>query len=103
MAGVALPALVACGVGIALFYPLGVARAIDASEGRPDHASARVGIGASLAAGLGPFLLGALADLAGLHLALLVMPALLVVAAVGLRLGRVPTTASAGPSAARTR
>jgi predicted MFS family arabinose efflux permease len=103
LAGVALPALVACGVGIALFYPLGVARAIDASEGRPDHASARVGIGASLAAGLGPFLLGALADLAGLHLALLVMPALLVVAAVGLRLGRVPTTASAGPSAARTR
>jgi len=98
----ALPALVACGVGIALFYPLGVARAIDASEGRPDHASARVGIGAALAAGLGPFVLGALADLAGLHLALLVVPALLVVATVGLRLGRLPAAPSSSPSSPAT-
>jgi len=87
-ASVAIPALVACGVGIAMFYPLGVARAIDASEGRPDHASARVGIGAAIAAGAGPFVLGALADLIGLHLALLIIPALFAVAAVGLRLGR---------------
>ena len=99
----ALPALVTCGLGIALFYPLGVARAIDASEGRPDHASARVGIGAALAAGLGPFLLGALADLAGLRVALLVVPALLVLAAVGLRLGRLPATTSPGlPTPATT-
>ena len=95
---VALPALVACGVGIALFYPLGVARAVDASEGRPDHASARVGIGAALASGLGPFALGALADQVGLHLALLIVPALLVVATVGLRLGRLPAPAP-GPRA----
>lgn len=88
-AWLAIPALAACGVGIAMFYPLGIARAIDASDGRPDHASARVGIGAALAAGGGPFALGALADLLGLHLALLVVPALLCVAAVGLRLGRV--------------
>ena len=94
----ALPALVACGVGIALFYPLGVARAIDASEGRPDHASARVGIGAALAAGLGPFVLGALADLAGLRVALLVVPALLGVAALGLRLGRLPAAPSPTPT-----
>jgi len=85
----ALPALVACGIGIALFYPLGVARAINASDGRPDHASARAGIGAALASGAGPFVLGALADLVGLHLALLVVPVLLGVAALGLRLGRV--------------
>jgi predicted MFS family arabinose efflux permease len=90
----ALPALLACGIGIALFYPLGVARAIDASEGRPDHASARVGIGAALASGLGPFVLGALADLFGLHLALLVVPALLAVAALGLHLGRLPSPAT---------
>jgi fucose permease len=96
----ALPALLACGVGIALFYPLGVARAINASEGRPDHASARAGIGAALASGVGPFVLGALADQVGLHRALLVVPALLVVAAVGLRLGRLPATSAASPSAA---
>jgi len=88
-AWVALPALVACGLGIALFYPLGVARAINASDGRPDHASARAGVGASLAAGAGPFVLGALADRVGLHLALLVVPVLLVVAAAGIRLGSV--------------
>jgi predicted MFS family arabinose efflux permease len=92
----ALPALLGCGVGIALFYPLGVARAIDASEGRPDHASARAGIGAALASGAGPFVLGALADVVGLHLALLVVPVLLAVAALGLRLGRVePAVATA--------
>lgn len=79
----ALPALLVCGLGVALFYPLGIARAIDASEGRPDHASARAGIGAALASGAGPFALGALADLAGLRLALLVVPALLALAALG--------------------
>jgi predicted MFS family arabinose efflux permease len=84
-AAVALPALLVCGLGIALFYPLGIARAIDASEGRPDQASARAGLGAALASGAGPFALGALADVVGLHAALLVVPGLLVVAAVGIR------------------
>jgi predicted MFS family arabinose efflux permease len=93
--GLALPALLACGLGIALFYPLGVARAINASDGRPDHASARAGVGAALASGIGPFVLGALADLVGLHLALLVVPVLLAVAALGLRLGRVDTRVAA--------
>jgi fucose permease len=84
-AAVALPALLVCGLGISLFYPLGIARAIDASEGRPDQAAARAGLGAALASGAGPFVLGALADVVGLHAALLVVPALLVVAAVGIR------------------
>ena len=83
-----LPALVVCGLGIALFYPLGIARLIEASEGRPDQASARAGIGAALAAGAGPFVLGAVADLVGLHLALLVVPTLLGAAAVGVRVGQ---------------
>jgi predicted MFS family arabinose efflux permease len=85
----ALPTLLLCGLGVALFYPLGIARAIDASEGRPDHASARAGLGAALASGAGPFVLGALADQVGLHLALLIVPALLLVAAAGVRLGKV--------------
>jgi predicted MFS family arabinose efflux permease len=90
LAAVALLALLVCGLGIAVFYPLGIARAIEASEGRPDHASARAGLGAALASGAGPFALGALADVAGLHLALLVVPGLLLVAAVGLRSSAVP-------------
>lgn len=88
LTALALPTLLLCGLGVALFYPLGIARAIDASEGRPDHASARAGLGAALASGAGPFVLGALADQVGLHLALLIVPALLLVAAAGVRLGK---------------
>ena len=71
---------------MSLYFPLGLSRAIAASDGRPDQATARVGLGAALASGVGPFVLGALADAAGIHAAMLVVPALLVVAAVGIRL-----------------
>ncbi len=79
--------LVLCGLGVSLHYPLGIARAIDASEGRPDLASARAGYAAGLAVGVGPFALGALADGVGLHAAMLVVPALFAIAALGVRLG----------------
>jgi fucose permease len=85
-APLAVAGLLACGLGVALYFPLGLARAIAASEGRPDRASARVGIGAALASGAGPFGLGALADAAGIHAAMLVVPGLLVVAGLGIRL-----------------
>lgn len=91
----AVVGLVLCGLGIALFYPLGVVRAIHASQGRPDLASARGGLGAALASGAGPFGLGALADQVGIHAALLVVPALLLVAAVSVRLSRAPVVATA--------
>jgi predicted MFS family arabinose efflux permease len=80
--------LLGCGLGVSLYFPLGLARAIAASGGRPDQASARVGLGAALASGAGPFGLGALADAAGIHVAMLVVPALLVVAALGIRFGQ---------------
>lgn len=95
VAAIALGGLVVCGLGIALFYPLGVVRAIGASQGRPDLASARGGLAAALASGAGPFGLGALADQVGIHAALLVVPALLVVAAAGVRLGSHPALAPA--------
>lgn len=84
---VALAALVVTGLGIALFYPLGVVRAIAASQGRPDLASGRAGLGAALAAGAGPFVLGAVADQVGIHGAFLLVPVLLLVAAVAVQLG----------------
>ena len=87
--------LLACGLGVALYFPLGLARAIAASGGRPDRASARVGIGAALASGVGPFVLGALADATGIHAAMLVVPVLLVVAAVGIRLAPAPVAVTA--------
>jgi predicted MFS family arabinose efflux permease len=82
----AIAGLAVAGLGVALYFPLGLARAIGASEGRPDQASARVGLGAALASGGGPFVLGALADHIGIHAAMLVVPALLVVALAGIRL-----------------
>jgi predicted MFS family arabinose efflux permease len=82
----ALLGLLGCGLGVALYFPLGLSRAIAASDGQPDRASARVGIGAAVASGAGPFALGALADATSIHTAMLVVPGLLVVAAVGIRL-----------------
>ena len=86
-APLAIAGLLVSGLGIALIYPLGLSRAIDASDGRPDLATARVGLGAALASGAGPFVLGALADRVGIHGAFLVVPVLLVVAALGVSLG----------------
>jgi fucose permease len=86
-APLALAGLFVSGLGMALLYPLGLSRAIALSDGQPDLAAARVGIGAALASGGGPFVLGALADEVGIHGAFLIVPALLVVAAIGIRLG----------------
>jgi predicted MFS family arabinose efflux permease len=94
-APLALAGLVVCGLGISLFYPLGIARAIEASEGRPDLASGRAGLAAALASGGGPFVLGALADGVGIHGAFLVVPVLLLLAAAGVHLGSRRRVASA--------
>jgi predicted MFS family arabinose efflux permease len=87
--------LLGCGLGVALYFPLGLSRAIAASDGQPDRASARVGIGAAVASGAGPFGLGALADATTIHTAMLVVPGLLVVAAIGIRLAPARTAVSA--------
>ncbi len=92
----AVTGLLACGLGVALYFPLGLARAIAASDGQPDRASARAGLGAALASGAGPFGLGALADATSIHTAMLVVPALIVVAAVGIRLAPTPVPAVPG-------
>jgi predicted MFS family arabinose efflux permease len=94
-AALAVLGLLGCGLGVALYFPLGLSRAIAASDGQPDRASARVGIGAAVASGAGPFLLGALADATTIHTAMLVVPGLLVVAAVGIRLAPARTAVSA--------
>ncbi len=94
-AALAVLGLLGCGLGVALYFPLGLSRAIAASDGQPDRASARVGIGAAVASGAGPFLLGALADATTIHTAMLVVPGLLVVAAVGIRLAPARTAVPA--------
>jgi len=83
---VAFAGLAVSGLGIAFHFPIGVMRAVGAATGRLDRASARISMGVGLSIGTGPFALGALADAAGTHAAFLVVPALLVVAAIAVRL-----------------
>ncbi|MGI8529540.1 MAG: MFS transporter [Geodermatophilaceae bacterium] len=88
LAGLALLGLFVMGLGIAVQFPLSVARAITASAGRPDPATARLSIGAGLAIGLAPLLLGFLADQVGTRQAFLIVPVLLILAGAALLAGR---------------
>ncbi|MEJ7665324.1 MAG: hypothetical protein WKG07_40275 [Hymenobacter sp.] len=88
LAGLALLGLFVMGLGIAVQFPLSVARAITASAGRPDQATARLSIGAGLAIGLAPLLLGFLADQVGTRQAFLIVPVLLILAGAALLAGR---------------
>ena len=81
----ALAGLAVCGLGIALHFPVGLMRAINTASGRSDLASARASLGVGIAVGVGPFLLGALADAFGTHTAFLVVPGFLASAAICVR------------------
>ena len=85
---VAALGLLVSGLGIALHFPLGLVRAIEASAGQPDLATGRAALAAGLASGGGPFVLGALADRVGVVAAFLVVPGLLAVAASIVLIGR---------------
>ncbi|MEZ5115930.1 MAG: hypothetical protein R2737_06650 [Candidatus Nanopelagicales bacterium] len=82
--------LFVAGLGVGLHFPLGITRAIRASGGRSDRASGLGSVGAGIATGGAPFVLGALADGVGVHLAFLVVPALLAGALVLLLARPVP-------------
>ncbi len=91
---VVLLGLLLTGIGIAVHWPLGVARAVRASGGMTDRASAASSIAASLAIGVAPFALGVLSDTVGFHLAFLLVPALLIVGLVILVARPVPDVAA---------
>jgi len=74
------------GVGIAVGWPLGVARASRTSGGRTDIAAGRAAAAGAVAGGISPFVLGALADQFNVHLAFLIVPVVLVVAFVILKI-----------------
>ncbi|MDP9416454.1 MAG: MFS transporter, partial [Actinomycetota bacterium] len=71
---VSIGGLFLSGTGMALHFPLGIARALAASDGRLDQAAARASLGAGLAIGVAPWALGAVADAVGPHLAFLLVP-----------------------------
>jgi len=78
----AVAGLVVMGLGNGMHYPLGIAMALQASGGRPDHAAARASYGMAVSFGLAPFALGAVADQLGARPAFLLVPAILVGAAL---------------------
>ena len=87
--------LLVLGLGLSVQFPLAISRVIAASEGRPDTATGLASIGAGLAIGTAPFLLGFLADAGGTYRAFLLVPVLLGLALVALLAGR-ERTRSAG-------
>lgn len=93
----AVGGLLVIGLGVAGQYPLGAAIVMALSGGQPDRAIAVMSIGVGLASGLGPFVLGALADELGVQLAFLVVPVMCLLAAgfltAGERWGRLKARA----------
>ena len=87
------------GLGIGLLWPLGISRAIRASAGRNDRASALASVAAALASGIAPFALGALADRVGVHTAFLIVPTLIIAAIVLIHFARVPLDLAEDPEA----
>ena len=73
----ALAGLGVAGVGVSMFYPISLARAIAAGGARSNLASARATLGSGVAIGLGPFVFGLLADAGGVRAAYLLVPVLL--------------------------
>jgi predicted MFS family arabinose efflux permease len=69
--------LVISGIGVALFWPMGISRVVMASGGQNDRATALAAVAGASAGGVGPFALGALADAIGVHSAFLVLPVVL--------------------------
>lgn len=85
---VAIAGLFVVGLGIALQFPLNIARLIAVSDGRADRAVARSSLGVGMAIAVAPFALGALSDRVGVHTAFLVVPGLLVAAGLIVLSGR---------------
>jgi len=78
---VALAGLLVLGLGMGTHFPLAISRAVASARGLTDRAAARASIGAGVAVGTAPFLLGALADQFGTRTAFLLVPLLLAGAA----------------------
>jgi MFS family permease len=85
----AMAGLLCCGLGMSLHFPLSVALSTKNSAGQPALAMSRNAYATALGLGAVPFLVGALADVAGMRAAFLLAPLCLVGAALAVaRLAR---------------
>jgi MFS family permease len=78
----AVTGLVVLGLGNGMHFPLGIALAVAHSGGQPELAVSRASYATGIAFGVSPFALGAVADRVGPHLAFLLLPVCLAVAAL---------------------
>lgn len=70
----AVVGLALTGAGAGTYFPIGAAWLVRNSAGQAERGMARVSIGVGAAAGVVPFLVGVLADLVGIHIAMLFVP-----------------------------
>lgn len=73
----AVAGLLVVGLGVALLYPVSLARALAAWPSQPVRAATRCALASGVAIGVAPLALGALADLTALRAAVFVAPVLL--------------------------
>jgi fucose permease len=87
--GLAVAGLIIVGLGNAMHYPLAIAVALAVAPGQADRAAGVASYGMGLSFGVGPLMLGLLADEVGAHAALLLVPVFLAgAAALAWRLSR---------------
>jgi fucose permease len=84
------------GIGMGLQSPLGIGRVVVAAGAQVDRGSGLASVAAGGASGIAPFVLGALADSIGVHLAFLIVPLLMAAALVLTRVAPVRLV-GAGP------
>lgn len=94
----AVAGLVVMGLGNGMHYPLGIAMALGVSGGRADLAAGRASYGVAISFGVSPLALGMVSDHVGPRLAFLLVPLLLLGAALlvfplARRLRPIPTPA----------
>jgi len=83
----AIAGLFVVGLGTALLFPLALSFAIAAAGPAAQRAAARIMLGPGLAIFFAPPLLGAVADAAGLHIALLMTPVFMAIGVIAFFLG----------------
>ena len=79
---VILTGLLVTGIGIGVHWPLGVARAVRASDGLTDRATAASSVAGAVAIAIAPFAMGFLSDAIGFHAAFLLVPVFLVLSLI---------------------
>ncbi|MBO9556109.1 MFS transporter [Cellulomonas sp.] len=85
--GVAIAGLVVAGLGYGAQYPLSISLLLATASGSGDRAQGRATFAGSVAVGVAPFALGALADAVGAHQAFVVVPVVALLGAAAASVG----------------